>query len=202
LYHEVFKKAIGHIDDLVWAKKPKRLPVVFTRDEVKAILGQLTGTQWLMASLLYGSGMRILECLKLRVKDIDFNYNQIIIRDAKGSKDRVTVLPQKLKKPLHHHLTKVKKLHEADLKKGFGAVDLPGALVRKYPKASQEFGWQYVFPSSIISVNRVTGRKQRHHAVEKPLQKAVKEAMRKAGIHKHAGCHTLRHSFATHFTGK
>jgi len=198
LYNEVIKKEIGLIENLVWAKKPERLPVVFTHDEVKGILDLLTGIHWLMTNLLYGSGLRLLECLKLRVKDIDFEYNQIIVRDGKGNKDRVTVLPNRLKEPLREHLKKVKKLHENDLKKGFGIVDLPGALSRKYPNASREFSWQYVFPSSILSVNKISGRKQRHHAVEKPLQKAVKQAIHKAGIYKHASCHTFRHSFATH----
>ena len=198
LYNDVLKKEIGQVDDLVWAKKPKRLPVVFTRDEVKAILNQLTGTQWLMASLLYGSGLRLTECLKLRVKDIDFQYNQITVRAAKGDKDRNTVLPQNIKEPLQKHFAKVQQLHHRDLRKGFGAVDLPGALAKKYPNANREFGWQYVFPSAIISVNRETSRKQRHHATEKSLQRAVKVAIRKAGITKHASCHTFRHSFATH----
>jgi len=198
LYRDVLGRQVGDIGSVMWAKKPKRLPVAFTREEVKAILGNLTGTHWLMASLLYGAGLRLIECLKLRVKDIEFEYNQIIVRDGKGQKDRVTVLPNSLKEPLRQHLENVKKLHDADLKNGFGAVDLPGALARKYPNASREFAWQYVFPSSIISVNRDTGLKQRHHAVEKPLQRAVKLAIRKAGIHKHASCHTFRHSFATH----
>lgn len=198
LYREVLNREIGDIGAVTWAKKPKRLPVAFTREEVKAILSHLSGKHWLMASLLYGAGLRLIECLKLRVKDIEFGYNQIIVRDGKGQKDRVTVLPKSLKEPLRRHLEEVKKLHEADLKQGHGVVDLPGALARKYPNAGREFAWQYVFPSSIISPNRETGLKQRHHAVEKPLQQAVKEAIRKAGIHKHASCHTFRHSFATH----
>ncbi len=143
LYRNVLLKSIGDIGEVTWAKKPKRLPVAFTRKEVKAVLSHLSGTHWLMASLLYGAGLRLIECLKLRVKDIEFEYNQIIVRDGKGQKDRVTVLPNSLKEPLRQHLAKVKKLHEADLKKGFGAVDLPGALARKYPNAGREFAWQF-----------------------------------------------------------
>jgi integron integrase len=198
LYKEVLKIEIGNIGQVVWAKKPIRRPVVFTREEAKAVLGNLSGVHWLMASLLYGCGLRLMECLQLRVKDIDFGYNQIVVMDGKGGKDRVTMLPASLRDSLQQHLQKVKKLHERDLKKGFGAAPVPYALDRKYPGINLEFSWQYVFPSAILSVDRVSGMKQRHYATEKPLQRAVKEAIRKAGIPKHASCHTFRHSFATH----
>ncbi|MBN2011747.1 integron integrase [candidate division KSB1 bacterium] len=198
LYKHVLKRELGELSELIRAKKPQRIPVVFTQNEVKAVLSHMSGTTWLQASMLYGCGMRLMECLKLRVQDIDFEYSQITIRDGKGSKDRITMLPKRLHEPLKEHLAKIEKLHKKDLKKGYGIVELPGALDRKYPNASKEFGWQYVFPSRILSINKITGRKQRHHAVEKTLQQAVKLAIRKAGIHKHAGCHTFRHSFATH----
>ena len=198
LYKYVLKKELGDFTDLAWAKKPKRLPVVFTREEAKAVLQQLSGTNWLMAMLLYGAGLRLSECLQLRVKDIDFAYKQITVRDSKGGKDRVTMLPEKVIEPLTKHLEKVKKLHEKDLKAGFGMVYLPDALERKYKNANKEWGWQYVFPASQISTDPRSGIRKRHHLYETVLQKAVKEAIRKAGIAKHASCHTFRHSFATH----
>ena len=198
LYKQVLKKDLGDLGDLIWAKKPKKLPVVFTRKEVKAVLDQLSGVNWIMVNLLYGSGLRLLECLRLRVKDIDFDYNQIIIRDGKGQKDRVTALPEIIKKPLQEHLQKVKLLHEKDLQAGFGAVYLPNALEKKYPHANKQWAWQYVFPAPHLSIDPRTGIKRRHHLDETVLQKAVKVAIRKAGINKHAGCHTFRHSFATH----
>lgn len=157
---------------------------------------------WLMASLPYGCGLRLTECLTLRVKDIDFNYNQIVVRNGKGDKDRVTMLRASLKGALQRHSEKVKKLHERDLKRGDGTAPLPYALTRKYPNANKEFGRQYLFPSAILWVNRISGIKQRHHATEKSLQRTVKEAIRKAGINKHgprySRGHTFRHSFATH----
>lgn len=194
----MLKKDLGDLGDLIWAKKPKKLPVVFTRKEVKAVLDQLSGVNWIMVNLLYGSGLRLLECLRLRVKDIDFDYNQIIIRDGKGQKDRVTALPEIIKKPLQEHLQKVKLLHEKDLQAGFGAVYLPNALEKKYPHANKQWAWQYVFPAPHLSIDPRTAIKRRHHLDETVLQKAVKVAIRKAGINKHAGCHTFRHSFATH----
>ncbi|MFH1006279.1 MAG: integron integrase [Candidatus Latescibacterota bacterium] len=198
LYKHVLKQELGDLGEVVWAKKPKRLPVVFTGEEVKAVLNQLSGTNWIMAMLLYGSGLRLMECLRLRVKDVDFNYNQIAVRDAKGERDRGTMLPQNVKRPLKEHLKKVKEVHEADLKNGYGTVYLPYALERKYPNVNREWGWQYVFPASQLSIDPRSGAKRRHHLGEKVLQRAVKAAILTAGINKHASCHTFRHSFATH----
>jgi integron integrase len=198
LYRNVLKKEIGWMDDIERAKKPKILPVVFAKEEVKAILVRLKETQWLMANLLYGSGLRLMECVLLRVKDVDFEYNQIIVRDAKGQKDRVTMLPVSLKEPLKRHLEKVKAIHKEDLKEGFGKVYLPFALERKYPNANREWGWQYVFPATKRSKDPRTGIERRHHIAETVLQKAVKAAMRSTGIAKNGSCHTFRHSFATH----
>lgn len=166
-------------------------------EEVRAVVSHLTGTHALMAKLLYGCGLRISECAKLRVKDIDFGRNQIFVRRGKNNKDRVVPLPQNLKQPLQEHLDKVKKLHQQDLQKGFGKVDLPYALERKYPKASSELAWQYAFPSATISPNWITGLEQRHHVSERTLQRAFNQAIRRAGVNKHASCHDLRHSYAT-----
>ncbi len=198
MYKQVLKVELGDFSNVTWAKKPQRLPTVFTRQEVQALLQELTGAYWLMAMLLYGAGLRLSECLQLRVKDIDFISKQIILRDAKGGKDRVTVLPEKIICPLQEHLKKVKQLHEKDLADGLGRVYLPDALARKYPNAERSWGWQYVFPAAQISVDPRSDIKRRHHIYPSVLQKAVKVAIQKAGISKHAGCHTLRHSFATH----
>jgi len=198
LYKQVLKKEPGEFKELVWAKKPKRLPVVFSREEAKAVLNQLTGVYNIMATLLYGAGLRLSECLELRVKDMDFSYKQITVRDAKGDKDRVTLLPESIIEALKQHLGKVKNLHEKDLQTGYGMVCLPDALARKYRNADKEWGWQYVFPATQISTDPRSGVQRRHHLYETVLQKAVKVTIRKAGIVKHAGCHTFRHSFATH----
>jgi integron integrase len=198
LYREVLDHLIEWVDDVERAKKPKRLPVVFTREEVGAVLSRLRAEAWLMASLLYGSGLRLMECVRLRVKDVDFSRLQITVREGKGNKDRVTVLPSSLVEPLRRQLERAKALHEADVREGFGRVYLPYALARKYPSADREWCWQYVFPASKRSVDPRTGREQRHHVAERALQKAVKAAIKAAGVDKPGSCHTLRHSFATH----
>ena len=198
LYKHVLQKDLGDFGEIIWSKKSKKLPVVFSHKEAKAVIDQLSGIHWLMAMLLYGAGLRLSECLELRVKDVDFGYNQIIVRDAKGGNDRVTILPEKVKKPLRGHLREVKKIHEADLRIGFGRVYLPYALKKKYPNADKEWGWQYVFPATKISTDPRTGIRRRHHIYETVLQKAVKQAIRSAEIAKQASCHTFRHSFATH----
>jgi integron integrase len=198
LYRDVLNIDLPWLDGVQRAKKPQRLPVVFTREEVKALLAQLQGTMWLMAMLTYGAGLRLLECLRLRVKDVDFHYRQLLIRDAKGQKDRVTVLPSSLVDTLRTHLARVRERHEIDLREGFGRVYLPHALAAKYPSADREWGWQYVFPSSRRSIDPRYGVERRHHAAEDALQRAVKQAIRKANIIKPGSVHTLRHSFATH----
>jgi len=198
LYREILKRDLGEIRNIQWAKRPTRLPVVFTRDEAKAVLDHMEGTTWLMASLLYGSGLRLMECLRLRVKDVDFTYQQIIVRDAKGAQDRVTILPTSLIEPLKSHLKRVRTLHEKDVKDGFGEVYLPYALERKYRNANKQWGWQYVFPSSRRSKDPRTGVIRRHHIAETVLQRAVRIAVRAAGMVKPGSCHTFRHSFATH----
>jgi integron integrase len=198
LYREVLKIDLPWLAEVQRAKKPQHLPVVFTREEVKALLAQLQGTTWLMAMLTYGSGLRLLECLRLRVKDVDFNYKQLLIRDAKGKKDRVTMLPNSLVEPIRTHLARVRQLHDMDLRDGYGRVYLPHALAVKYPSADREWGWQYVFPSSRRSIDPLSGIERRHHAPEDALQRAVKQAIRKANIVKPGSVHTLRHSFATH----
>ncbi len=198
LYHEVLGKKLGYVNGVVRAKRPRRLPVVLTREEVKGLLSQLDETEGLMATLLYGAGLRLMECCRLRVKDIDFAKNQIVVRAGKGNKDRYTMLPAAVKAPLAQHLEKMKRQHQYDLERGLGRVVLPNALDRKYPQASREWGWQWVFPASKYYTHPVTREPYRHHLHESVLQKAVKEAARKAGIAKPASCHTFRHSFATH----
>jgi integron integrase len=198
LYREVLKQPFEWLEDVQRAKRPSKLPVVFTKEEVRTILLQLEGSKWVMASLLYGSGLRLMECVRLRVKDIDFGYNQIVVRDGKGNKDRMTVLPGALKEPLQRHLNKVKAVHEEDLKEGFGQVYLPFALEKKYVNASREWSWQYVFPASKRSQDPRSGAIRRHHVDETILQAAVKKAIQAAGLAKAGSCHSLRHSFATH----
>jgi len=190
LYKHILKIEIGDLGEIIWAKKPKRLPVVFTKQEAKAILNELSGMNWLMAYLIYGSGLRLNECLQLRVCDIDFEYKQITVRNGKGSTDRVTMLSEIVIDPLKIHLRKVKHLYEKDLNDGYGSVYLPFALSRKYPNAYKDFKWQYVFPASRISTDPDTGIRRRHHIYETVLQKAVYKAIKKVGITKHASCHT------------
>ena len=198
LYKHVLEQPLDWLDKIQRAKKPERLPLVFTREEVRSILIHLEGSKWIVGSLLYGAGLRLLECLRLRVKDIDFGYNQIVVRDGKGAKDRVTVLPHLVRNPLQRHLVKVKALHELDLSEGFGRVFLPGALARKYPNAPKEWPWQYVFPATKRSPDPRSTEIRRHHIPETVIQKSVKAAIRKGGIAKPGSCHTFRHSFATH----
>ncbi len=198
LYKEVLAETLPWLQGLEHAKRPARRPTVLTPGEVRDLLAHLRGTRWLMASLLYGAGLRLRECLKLRVKDVDFGYRQILVRDGKGGKDRVTMLPEPLIGPLQAHLLRVKALHESDLAAGYGDVELPDALARKYPRAAYEWGWKFVFPSDKYSVDPRTGVIRRHHLYENYLSRGVKQAAHAAGIAKHVSCHTLRHSFATH----
>ncbi len=198
LYHQVLGKKIGLIDGVVRAKRPLRLPVVLSREEVRAVLGHMSGTPRLMATLLYGAGLRLLECCRLRVKDVDFHQNQLVVRAGKGDKDRYTMFPDAAQEGMRLHLEAVRRQHQDDLRDGLGSVTLPDALARKYPNADREWGWQWVFPASSHYVDRETGQRRRHHLHESVLQKAVKEARMRSGIAKPAGCHTFRHSFATH----
>ncbi len=198
LYRHVLGVDLGDLGDVVRARKPKRLPVVMTRTEVRSVLGQMDGDTRLMASLLYGTGMRLTECLRMRVQDLDFDRGEILVRDGKWAKDRVTMMPDALKAPVRHHLARVRATHEADLAAGWGRVALPGALDRKYPNAAAEWCWQWVFPQRTRWRNQTTGEQGRHHIDDTVLQRAVKQAARRAGVAKHVGCHTFRHSFATH----
>jgi integron integrase len=198
LYRNVLGQELSWLDELVRARRPARLPVVLTRAEVAAVLGHLEGVPRLMASLLYGAGLRLLECARLRVKDVDLERREIIVRDGKRGKDRVTLLPEALQDPLRNHLERVHRQHQGDLGRGMGSVELPTAIERKYPRAPWEWGWQWVFPATRPYRDPVTGRRRRHHLHETVLQRAVKDAVRAAGVVKPASCHTLRHSFATH----
>lgn len=198
LYRQVLGREVGELGQVIRARKAERLPVVMTREEVKSVLANLSGDKRLMASLMYGAGLRLMECLRLRVQDIDFSRNEIAIRDGKGAKDRITMLPESLKVPLREHLKTVRTVHERDLAEGWGRVELPMALDQKYPAAPAAWGWQWVFPQEKRWKNRKTGQEGRHHVHETILQRAVREAVRRAGVVKRASCHSLRHSFATH----
>ncbi|MEW5959587.1 MAG: integron integrase [Chloroflexota bacterium] len=198
LYQQVLDQPLSAKVDALRAKTPHRLPVVLTRQETQALLHHLSGVHQLVARLLYGSGLRLLEALRLRVKDIDFAQRQLVVRAGKGDKDRITILPDILHQPLHHHLKQVKTLHEQDLTTGYGQVYLPDALERKYPNANREWGWQYVFPSPRLSVDPRSGQIRRHHLDESGLRKAIRQAAQQAKLTKPVGPHTLRHSFATH----
>jgi integron integrase len=198
LYREILGQEFASLQDVVRAKRPERVPVVLSRPEVRALLNYLHSEKWLIATILYGAGLRLMECLRLRVKDIDFARNQIIVREGKGNKDRLTMLPAAVKDPLAKHLALVRKQHEGDVAKGFGRVYLPDALARKYPTANREWGWQWVFPASQFSVDPRSGERRRHHLHDSVLHRAIKEAAHKTGLTKPVSCHTLRHAFATH----
>lgn len=198
LYREVLKKGLGESIDAIRAKQPTRVPTVMTKDETTRLIAAVPPDHQLMVKLIYGSGLRLMECLRLRVKDLDFKSGQVLVRDGKGMKDRITVMPENLKVPLTEHLNRVRLLHESDLAKGHGRVYLPYALERKYPNAAIEWAWQYVFPARALSTDPRTGVVRRHHVHEHNLQKVVREAARLAGIPKLVSVHTLRHSFATH----
>jgi integron integrase len=198
LYREVLSLPLEELEPIACAKRPVRVPVVLTTDEVGKVLGQMEGTPQLVAMLLYGSGLRLLECLTLRVKDIDFSAREILVRGAKGDKDRLTMLPMGIGQALQEHLGEVRALHARDLKRGGGRVDIPNALVRKYPRAATEWRWQYVFPAARTCIDAETRELRRHHLHATVIQRAVAEAVRSAGLTKRATCHTFRHSFATH----
>ncbi len=197
-YRFVIGYELGDLGTVIRARQPKRLPVVMTKDEVRGVLAEMNGQTWLMASLLYGSGLRLNECLSLRVQDVDFGQREILVRDGKGGKDRHTMLPESLVQPLRQHLLKVRATHERDLAEGWGRVVMPTALDRKYPNAPSSWEWQWVFPQERRWKNAANGEQGRHHIDETILQRAVKTAARRAGIPKRVGCHTFRHSFATH----
>ena len=198
LYRDVLKQEFEDLGDVVRAKKSRKLPVVFSKSEIRKIINQLEGRNWLMGQLMYGAGLRVMECVRLRIKDVDFGYRQIVVRDGKGGKDRITMLPDLVTDNLKRHLEKAKDIHEIDLKAGFGTVYMPYALERKYKHADRSWPWQWVFPASKRSIDPRSGVERRHHIHESVIQKAIKKAIRGSGITKTGNCHALRHSFATH----
>ncbi|HWU76863.1 MAG TPA: integron integrase [Rhodanobacter sp.] len=198
LYRDVLELDVGHLDGLRRVQRPSRIPVVLTVEEVRDTLCYMQGTPRLMAGLLYGAGLRVAECMTLRIKDLDFGSGTITVRSGKGAKDRTTVLPRKLAQPLQRHLLQVVALYKRDVLQGRGYVPLPGALDRKYPNASRSLAWQFVFPSKVVRPCPETGRMLRWHASESTIQRAFKQGLELAGVRKHASVHTLRHSFATH----
>ncbi len=198
MYKAVLQRPLDNIEGATRAKRPQRLPVVLTVGEVRRVLANLSGAHWLIGCLLYGSGLRLMEAVHLRVKDLDFEHRAILVRDGKGGKDRVVTLPDEIIVPLRRNLLWARSLHQRDIENGLGEVYLPHRLAKKYPNAPREWGWQYVFPSRQTSTNQRSGTERRHHIAESAVQKAVKRAVRKASINKPATCHTLRHSFATH----
>ena len=198
LYKEVLQQDIPWVETVTRAKRPARLPVVLSQAEVQMVIARLDGQYALIARLLYGSGMRLMECLRLRVKDVDFNYRQVLVRDGKGQKDRATVLPDTLIEPMQAHIERVRRIHDQDCCEGFGEVQLPYALKLKYPDADREIGWQFVFPMAKRSADPQDGKMRRHHVYPQTMQRAMKRAVRQSGLGKPASCHTMRHSFATH----
>ncbi len=198
LYKDVLGIELPWLTNVKRAKRPEKLPVVFSKNEVVAVVSRLEGIHWIMANILYGAGLRLMECVRLRIKDIDFDYRQIVVRDGKGRKDRITMLPNVIEDLLRKHIDKVKIIHDRDLEEGFGEVYLPYALERKYPNANKELGWQYVFPAKKRSLDPRSGKIRKHHIDEKSIQRAVKKAITTAKVSKPGSCHSLRHSFATH----
>jgi integron integrase len=198
LYRHVLKQELPWLNNIVRARKPRRLPMVLTREETRALLAQLSGVYWLVGTLLYGAGLRLMECLRLRVQDLDFDRGQIMVRSGKGGKDRITVLPVLVVPPLQVHLDSIRERHRLAIQGGFGGVELPQAVANKYPGAALEWSWQYVFPALEASRDPRTRIRRRHHVMASSVQRQMRAAVRRAGISKPATCHTLRHCFATH----